>query len=179
MNTTAFLDPVPNGSANRWWDDVVVEVGSARIGLVVVSDGEAVTGVHFGHEQSANPLNSAGWVRDRRAVREAVEQLTEYGAGNLKEFDLPLRPVGTRFQMEVWEALTSIPFGITTSYGVVADAIGRPGSGRAVGSAVGSNPIAIVIPCHRVIGADGALTGFGGGLDNKVALLRREGVTAF
>jgi methylated-DNA-[protein]-cysteine S-methyltransferase len=179
MTTTAFLDPLPRGAVRRWWDDIVVEVGSTRIGLVVVSDGEAITGVRFARHNHDDLEAAEGWVRDRSAVRDAVEQLAEYGAGNLKEFDLPLRPEGTAFQTQVWRALTSIPYGTTTSYGAVAGKIGRRGSGRAVGSAVGSNPIAIVIPCHRVIGANGALTGFGGGLDNKVALLRREGVTAF
>lgn len=178
MTRTTFLRTTDD-NGRRWWDDVVVEVGSTHIDMTVVSDGDAVTGVHFRLPGESDRLPREEWVRDRRAVREAVEQLTEYGAGDLKEFDLPLRPSGTEFQVKVWEALACIPYGTTTSYGSVAAAIGRPGSGRAVGSAVGSNPIAIVIPCHRVIGANGALTGFGGGLDNKVALLRREGITAF
>ena len=179
MTTHTFLDPPTRDSGRRWWDEVVLELGATRIDLVVVSDGEAVTAVHFGRPQEGGSFDASGWVRDGKAVRDAAEQLAEYGEGNLKEFELPLRPTGTDFQMKVWEALTSIPYGTTTSYGGVAEAIGRRGSGRAVGSAVGSNPIAIVVPCHRVIGASGALTGFGGGLDNKVALLRREGVTAF
>ncbi|HVA74090.1 MAG TPA: methylated-DNA--[protein]-cysteine S-methyltransferase [Acidimicrobiales bacterium] len=179
MNTIPFLDVDPRDTGRRWWDDVPVKVGNARIGMVVVSDGEAITAIRFGHSKSGKSPVAESWVRDRKAVREAAEQLAEYGAGNLKEFDLPLRPSGTEFQMKVWAELTAIPYGTTTSYGRVADAIGRRGSGRAVGAAVGSNPIGIVIPCHRVIGADGALTGFGGGLDNKVALLRREGITAF
>lgn len=175
----AFLRPTRNDDGKRWWDDVVVEVGSTQIPVVLVSDGEAITGVHFDLPDRDKAFAEDRWVRDSAAVRDAAQQLAEYGAGDLKEFDLALRPRGTEFQMKVWAALTSIPYGTTTSYGAVADAIGRHGSGRAVGSAVGSNPIAIVIPCHRVIGASGALTGFGGGLDNKVALLRREGVTAF
>lgn len=179
MTTAAFLDRSSTDSGQRWWDGTVIEVGSARIEMLVVSDGDAITGVHFGGPHAGAGAIREGWVRDRRAVREAVEQLGDYADGNLKEFDLPLRPNGTPFQMDVWEALTSIPYGTTTSYGAIARDIGRPGSGRAVGSAVGSNPIAIVVPCHRVIGSNGALTGFGGGLENKVALLRREGVTAF
>ena len=177
MTTRALSSRIRRDTGKRWWDDVVVEVGTTRIDMAVVSDGEAITGVHFrGH---GDDLVGDDWVRDRSPVRAAIEQLCDYGAGDLKEFDLVLRPTGTEFQMKVWDALTSIPYGTTTSYGAIAHAIGRPGSGRAVGAAVGSNPIAIVIPCHRVIGSNGALTGFGGGLDNKVALLRREGVTAF
>ena len=178
MTTAVFLEPAAGDSGNRWWDDVVVEVGPTRIDMVVVTDGDAITGVHFGSSRSGFRPDEC-WVRDRKAVRDAAEQLCEYGAGDLKDFDLPLRPSGTGFQMSVWEALASIPYGTTTSYGAIAHTIGRPGSGRAVGSAVGSNPIAIVIPCHRVIGSNGALTGFGGGLDNEVTLLRREGITAF
>lgn len=179
MTATLFLDANPRDSGKRWWDDVPVKVGGTRIDMLVVSDGEAVTAMQFGSSKSRKSPIPQGWVRDRKAVSEAAEQLAEYGAGDLKEFDLPLRPTGTDFQMKVWAQLTAIPYGTTTTYGRIADAIGRSGSGRAVGSAVGSNPIGIVVPCHRVIGASGALTGFGGGLDNKVTLLRREGITAF
>lgn len=177
MSMTSLRNRIRHDAGKRWWDDVVVEVGATRIDMAVVSDGEAITGIHF--RGPGDDLVGDHWVRDRAPVRAAIEQLGDYAAGDLKEFDLVLRPTGTEFQMRVWDALTSIPYGTTTSYGAIAHAISRPGSGRAVGSAVGSNPIAIVIPCHRVIGSNGALTGFGGGLDNKVALLRREGITAF
>ena len=101
-------------------------------------------------------------------------QLEEYFAGTRTEFDLPLRLHGTPFQVEVWEQLRRIPYGETISYGELAKRVDRPEAARAVGSANGQNPIAIVVPCHRVIGADGSLTGFGGGLDWKRWLLARE-----
>jgi methylated-DNA-[protein]-cysteine S-methyltransferase len=109
--------------------------------------------------------------------REAIAQLNAYFAGELRRFDLPLAPEGTPFQREVWSALTAIPYGETVSYGVLARRLGRPAASRAVGAANGQNPIPIVIPCHRVIGADGSLTGFGGGLAIKRRLLDLEAVT--
>ena len=106
--------------------------------------------------------------------REAIAQLEAYFAGALRRFDLPLAPEGTPFQREVWSALTAIPYGETVSYGELARRLGRPAASRAVGAANGQNPIPIVIPCHRVIGADGSLTGFGGGLAIKRRLLDLE-----
>lgn len=105
---------------------------------------------------------------------EAATQLDAYFAGRLERFDLPLRPVGTEFQRTVWAALCAIPYGTTTTYGVLAERIGRPRAVRAVGLANGRNPLAVVVPCHRVIGADGRLTGYAGGLDRKRALLDLE-----
>src|SRR5262245_32703015 len=93
----------------------------------------------------------------------ARKQLDAYFAGRLKSFDLPLAPRGTDFQRRVWKALTNIPYGATTSYGAIAREVGEPGAARAVGAANGANPICIIVPCHRVIGANGSLTGFGGG----------------
>jgi methylated-DNA-[protein]-cysteine S-methyltransferase len=104
----------------------------------------------------------------------AAAQLTAYFAGELTEFDLPLAPAGTAFQRQVWSALRQIPHGTTMSYGELADKLGKPGASRAVGLANGRNPIAIVVPCHRVIGSDGSLTGYGGGLDRKQFLLGLE-----
>jgi methylated-DNA-[protein]-cysteine S-methyltransferase len=101
--------------------------------------------------------------------------LDQYFAGKLRQFDIPLAPRGTAFQLAVWEALTHIPFGETIAYRDLAIRIGNPTAVRAVGAANGANPIPIVVPCHRVIGADGSLTGFGGGLDTKRRLLRHEG----
>ena len=101
-------------------------------------------------------------------------QLDAYFAGDLTEFDLPLHPIGTPFQLEVWEALTSIPYGEVRSYGQVAEQLGRPGASRAVGLANGRNLIAVIVPCHRVIGASGSLTGYGGGLHCKRLLLDLE-----
>jgi methylated-DNA-[protein]-cysteine S-methyltransferase len=104
-----------------------------------------------------------------------MKQFEAYFAGTLREFSTPLDLRGTAFQRQVWSLLCHIPWGETRSYGHVAEALGRPKAARAVGRAVGTNPVAIVVPCHRVLGADGALTGYGGGLDRKVALLELEG----
>lgn len=174
-----LLPPDPRDTGRRWWDVVDVQFGSVSIELVLESDADAVTGVHFGQSSDRRWAERESWTRDPKPVAGVASQLAEYGAGNLKDFELVLRPVGTGFQRDVWSALAAIPYGTTTSYGKIAAEVGRPKGSRAVGMAVGSNPIAIVIPCHRVIGADGSLTGFGGGLDNKVALLRLEGITAF
>jgi len=113
-------------------------------------------------------------VDDEAACESAVRQLTEYFAGVRRSFDLPLAPEGTAFQRSVWNELLQIRFGEHTSYGELARRLGRPDSARAVGAANGSNPIAIVIPCHRVIGRDGSLTGYGGGLPIKRWLLDHE-----
>ncbi|MGV0783493.1 methylated-DNA--[protein]-cysteine S-methyltransferase [Mycolicibacterium sp. XJ775] len=115
-----------------------------------------------------------GWERDDAAFPDAVDQLTAYFAGDLTEFELELDMVGTQFQRRVWEALQTIPYGETCSYGEIARQIGSPSGSRAVGLANGHNPIGIIVPCHRVIGANGSLTGYGGGLDRKRALLELE-----
>ncbi len=105
---------------------------------------------------------------------ETVRQLQAYFKGRLKRFALPLDPHGTEFQRTTWQALSAIPFGTTRTYAQIASDIGRPAAARAVGAANGRNPISIVVPCHRVIGADGSLTGFAGGLEAKAYLLRHE-----
>jgi methylated-DNA-[protein]-cysteine S-methyltransferase len=115
-----------------------------------------------------------GWVRDNSAFRKPFEQLTAYFAGELEHFDLDLAPEGTPFQQRVWAELRNIPYGATISYGELAVRIGNPNACRAVGLANGSNPIPIVIPCHRVIGSNGKLTGYGGGLPVKEKLLALE-----
>lgn len=114
------------------------------------------------------------WIFNEKPFVEARRQLDEYFAGDRKQFDLPLKLSGTDFQVRVLEELQRIPYGETTSYGAIAKSIGRPKAMRAVGAANGRNPIPIIIPCHRVIGSGGDLTGFGGGLDTKAALLRLE-----
>jgi len=118
------------------------------------------------------PLNDAP---GHPILEQAATQLTDYFARRRQSFDLPLDFRGTDFQKGVWAALLAIPFGETCSYAQIAQAIGRPGASRAVGAANGRNPISIVVPCHRVIGANGALTGFAGGLEAKAYLLRLEG----
>jgi len=112
---------------------------------------------------------------DNAVLRRARRQLDEYFAGKRRAFDLPLSPAGTEFQRSVWTTLATIPYGETISYAQLASRIGRPGAVRAVGAANGRNPLPIVLPCHRVIGADGSLTGFGGGLPTKQFLLKLEG----
>lgn len=115
-----------------------------------------------------------GWRRDDDAFGRAQEQLRDYFEGTRREFDLPLDLRGTDFQLTVWRELARIPFGETISYGELARRIGQPAASRAVGAANGANPIPIVIPCHRVIGANGGLTGFGGGIETKKWLLALE-----
>jgi methylated-DNA-[protein]-cysteine S-methyltransferase len=118
--------------------------------------------------------NRSDWVHDDGAFPDAVDQLEAYFAGERTEFDLELKLIGSEFQRRVWQALLTIPYGETRSYGEIAEQIGAAGAARAVGLANGHNPIAIIVPCHRVIGANGSLTGYGGGLDRKRSLLDME-----
>jgi methylated-DNA-[protein]-cysteine S-methyltransferase len=150
-----------------WWTITPSPVGP----LLLVGDGRALQGLYTGGypEQAGD-----GWIEDAVALQEAVDQLDAYWAGDRVEFDLPLDPAGTPFQRDVWTALCDIPFGATTSYGELAVRVGRPGSARAVGRANGTNPISIIVPCHRVIGSTGALVGYGGGIERKRALLAHE-----
>ena len=124
-------------------------------------------------DQTYEP-NRDGWVRDDSAFPNAVEQLESYFAAERFDFDIELELVGTPFQRKVWAALLTIPYGETRSYGEIAAQIDAPGAFRAVGLANGHNPIGIIVPCRRVIGANGSLTGYGGGLDRKRALLALE-----
>ena len=113
---------------------------------------------------------------DHPVLKQAIAQLTEYFAGTRTVFDLPLDlDYGTPFQQTVWQALLAIPQGGTTSYGELSSRIGKPAAVRAVGAAIGRNPVSVIVPCHRVLGADGSLTGYAGGLDKKTALLKLEG----
>ena len=148
---------------------VSMKVVPSPIGdLLLVGNGRAVT-------ELALP---AAWSRADEpsddVLDEAARQLDAYFAGALRDFDLPLEPFGTPFQQSVWQALREVSYGTTTSYGALAAELGRPNAARAVGAANGSNPIAIVIPCHRVIGAAGSLVGYGGGLERKRWLLDLE-----
>ena len=129
--------------------------------LLLRTDGEALTGVWMGAtDEDVTP----GWMEDARqpVIAEAGVQLEQYFRGERRGFELPLRPRGTEFQRQVWDELLKIPYGQTTSYGEIAKIIGKPLACRAVGAANGQNPLPIIVPCHRVIGASGALTGFGG-----------------
>jgi len=141
--------------------------------LLVVRDESGLSGLYL--PSGRHPVTVAPeWVRDDAAFDDVRTQLEEYFAGHRRTLDLPLHPSGTAFQQRVWTALLDIPYGETTSYGKTAAAIGAPTASRAVGLANGQNPIPIIVPCHRVIGANGALTGYGGGLDAKRWLLALE-----
>lgn len=140
--------------------------------LLIRGDGDAVTGIFMATEDFSSL--SYGLKKAPVVFKYAVEQLCAYFAGELMEFDLPLAPCGTDFQQQVWLALRKIPFGETVSYQAIADAIGKPKAVRAVGAANGKNPLPIVVPCHRVIGSNGTLTGFAGGLGRKQWLLQHE-----
>jgi methylated-DNA-[protein]-cysteine S-methyltransferase len=141
--------------------------------LLVARDGKGVVALLLPHaKKPARP--AAGWLRDDAAFDDVRSQLREYFAGERTSFDLPLHLLGSDFQKRVWTGLLAIPCGGTTSYGALANTIGSPGAARAVGLANGQNPIAIIVPCHRVIGADGSLTGYGGGLPAKQWLLSHE-----
>ncbi len=144
-------------------------------GLLLVGDEDALCGVHFQDGKRGPTKPAQEWERSEKPFREVVRQLKAYFAGKLTEFDLPLAPQGTEFQLKVWQTLRTIPYGETWSYGELARRIRRPHAPRAVGAANGQNPIPVIVPCHRVIGADGSLTGFGGGLPIKQTLLALEG----
>ena len=142
--------------------------------LLLAGDSAGLRRVSFENSKRFS-IPPAGWMQNNKIFREVIRQLNEYFAGTLKEFDLPLAPEGTPFQMSVWRGLRTIPYGETISYGQLAERIGNPKAVRAVGRANGANPLPIIIPCHRVIGSDGDLTGFGGGLPIKIKLLAIEG----
>ena len=141
--------------------------------LTLVAEGDDLVGLYFAQGPIAS-TPEATWVRDDRRLRPAVMQLEEYFAGKRTRFELPLAPRGTAFQKAVWNQLLRIPFGETTTYGEIARALGKPAACRAVGGANHHNPLSIVIPCHRVIGADGSMTGYGGHVSNKRRLLELE-----
>ena len=140
--------------------------------MLIAGDAAAVHLISFAKESAARL--KADWRRDDGLLAAAAGQLERYFSGELTEFDLSLKFSGTPFQNKVWAALRAIPFGTTISYGELAAHIGKPTASRAVGAANGANRLPLVVPCHRVIGADGSLTGFGGGLDTKRFLLAHE-----
>ncbi len=141
--------------------------------LLLAADEEGLLRVAFADGRKGSEPEP-GWNHGARALQPLVDQLNAYFAGELQAFDVPLHMQGTPFQLSVWRALLEIPYGETTSYGEIARRVGTPQGSRAVGLANGSNPIAIVVPCHRVIGSNGKLTGYGGGLNNKETLLALE-----
>jgi methylated-DNA-[protein]-cysteine S-methyltransferase len=141
--------------------------------LTLVSNGRALTGVYFEGHAPGGPPASAVAKKDE-VLDSARKQLDQYFAGRRKTFELNLSPTGTPFQTRIWAALQEIGYGETTTYGAIAVGIGSPAAVRAAGGAIGRNPVSIIIPCHRVIGANGRLTGFGGGLARKQHLLALE-----
>jgi methylated-DNA-[protein]-cysteine S-methyltransferase len=141
--------------------------------LLLLGDGHALRGLYM--QAGRKPVRvSDSWQAADEPFAEARHQVEQYFAGERTAFDLPLAPEGSEFERRVWRALEDIPYGETESYGEVAERIGAPGAARAVGLANGRNPISIVVPCHRVIGANGTLTGYGGGLERKRFLLELE-----
>lgn len=142
--------------------------------LFVQGDGHSVTGLFLPqHKGWRGP--GASWQRSDAAFHSVREQLAKYFAGERQHFDVPVKLAGTRFQLQVWQELLRIPFGTTITYAQLAQRVGNPTATRAVGNANGRNPISIIVPCHRVIGANGKLTGYAGGIDNKQWLLAWEG----
>jgi methylated-DNA-[protein]-cysteine S-methyltransferase len=141
--------------------------------LTLVSTEGALSGLYM-DEQRHRPMESVFGPRDDTQSAEVIEQLEAYFAGDLKDFDVPLAMAGTDFQRTVWTELLRIPYGETITYGELAERLGRPTAARAVGLANGKNPISIIVPCHRVVGASGDLTGYGGGLPRKRYLLDFE-----
>ena len=146
--------------------------------LLLAADDEGLHLIEF-HTPRHPMSRLSHWIEGDNAILKATRrQLDEYFSGSRKDFDLPLAPQGTPFQKEVWHRLATIPYGQTISYAQLAQRVGKPTAMRAVGAANGRNPLPIVLPCHRVIGADGSLTGFGGGLPTKLFLLQLEGALA-
>jgi methylated-DNA-[protein]-cysteine S-methyltransferase len=165
------MNPQPTASNGS---PIVRRTLASPIGMLTLeADGTGLRAVRFEDDPGAAP-EPVGGPGDHDVLDRTVDQLDRYFAGRLVRFDLPLAPTGTAFQREVWRALEAIPYGDTTSYAKIAAAVGRPRAFRAVGLANGRNPIPVIIPCHRVIGADGSLTGYGGGIHRKVLLLDLE-----
>lgn len=143
--------------------------------LLISTDGQSIQHILFDDGADAEKLMLHAQQGAHPILQRAETQLTEYFAGTRRDFDLPLGAQGTAFQHRVWRALSTIPFGITWDYAQLAHAIGQPTAARAVGMANGRNPVSIVVPCHRVIGKNGTLTGYAGGLNRKAWLLKHEG----
>ena len=144
--------------------------------LLLLGDGSVLTGLHM--QLGRRPITlQEDWTHDPDAFVPVRTQLAEYFDGTRTGFDLPLAPSGTAFQLRVWSALRDIPYGTTISYGELARRIGQPSASRAVGLANGRNPISVIVPCHRVIGANGRMAGYGGGIERKEILLVLEGKT--
>jgi methylated-DNA-[protein]-cysteine S-methyltransferase len=151
---------------------------SPQGGMLLLADDEGLAGVFF-DRQKHHPGKQADWKKnpDDKFLRQAKRELAEYFAGKRTRFHVALSPAGTPFQRTVWKAISSVRFGETISYGELARRAGHPSSARAAGAATGRNPIGIIVPCHRIMGANGSLTGYAGGLERKRALLALEGAS--
>ncbi|HVB00544.1 MAG TPA: methylated-DNA--[protein]-cysteine S-methyltransferase [Acidimicrobiales bacterium] len=164
-NYPRFIEP----NEERFFSVIATPVGE----MLLVGDGSSLVELHLPATAPFEKITDQ-YTRDDRVLKPVAEQISAYFSGDLTIFTIGLAPSGTNFQLSVWNALCDIEYGTTAAYGEVATAIGRPKAPRAVGMANHVNPIALVIPCHRVIGANGALTGYGGGLDLKRTLLSHE-----
>ena len=151
---------------------------SPQGGMLLLANEEGLAGVFF-DRQKHHPEKKADWKKntDHKLLRQAKRELVEYFAGKRTRFEVALAPDGTPFQRSVWKAISTVGFGETISYGELARRAGHPGSARAAGAATGRNPLGIIVPCHRIMGADGSLTGYAGGLGRKRALLALEGAS--
>jgi methylated-DNA-[protein]-cysteine S-methyltransferase len=169
----SFAQAAHNSPSKLWQMPINTPLG--RMCLVA---GEAgLVGAWFDQQQHRPAIDQLPWGPSLHWLREAKQQIGQYFAGERQTFELPLEAIyGSCFQQQVWQALRDIPFGRFTAYGQLAAHLNQPKAARAVGMAVGRNPWSIIVPCHRVVGANGALTGYAGGLDRKLALLQREGM---
>jgi methylated-DNA-[protein]-cysteine S-methyltransferase len=168
-NTTAPTPIAPIPTKRIVFTTMASPIGE----LLLVGDGETLGGLYMQDGRKPKRI-AAGWTETTAPFADVRTQLEEYFAGERRTFDVRLAPEGAPFEREVWRALEEIPYGETVSYGEIARRVGQPGAARAVGTANGRNPIAVIVPCHRVIGADGSLTGYGGGLERKRLLLELE-----
>lgn len=157
---------------------MIYDTFTSPLGVLVLStDGKYLTGVYFLGQKYFESVPS-DWVQDKShpLLRTAIKQTQEYFANKRKSFDLPMQEQGTTFQKQVWEAVSQISYGRRSTYGEIASKIGRPKAVRAVGTAIGKNPLCLVVPCHRVVGSQGGLAGYAGGIDRKEKLLSLEAV---
>jgi methylated-DNA-[protein]-cysteine S-methyltransferase len=168
--TKKFVNEKEEAMGELYRTDIESPLGT----FVLVGDETGLRHLHFPDDHARVTPEA---VADPKRFAAAREQLDAYWSGDLREFDLPLAPEGTPFRQKVWDALRGVPYGTTVGYGEIARRIGKPSAARAVGGACGSNPLPVFIPCHRIVGASGALTGFGGGLPTKIKLLELEAQT--
>jgi methylated-DNA-[protein]-cysteine S-methyltransferase len=169
IHNSTTMTPIPSPTTQILYTTMRSPIGE----LLLVGDGDTLSGLYM--QDGSKPRRIApDWTESPAPFADVRTQLEEYFAGERTTFDVSLAPEGALFEREVWHALEEIPYGETVSYGEIARRVGQPTAARAVGTANGRNPIAVIVPCHRVIGADGSLTGYGGGLERKRLLLELE-----